>query len=256
MNYVFMESRENIATLTIRRPQALNALNSEVLQELSEAFAALAADQSLSCLVLRGAEGKAFVAGADISEMQDFTPEQAYAFSQNGNRVFAQLEQLSIPSIALVQGYALGGGMELAMACDLRVASTRAVFGQPETGLGITPAFGGSFRLARLVGLGQAKRLLFSGETIQGEEAYRIGLVEYLAEPAELEALLERTLQRIGQCSRSAVREAKQLLMAQQTASLAADCQREAGAFQRCFATEDRQERMAAFLQRGRSRQK
>lgn len=254
MNTILLDIKGSVATLTVNRPEALNALNTAVLKELSERLNEVAADRSLRCLVLRGAQERAFVAGADISEMKDLTAEQAYAFSQSGNHVFAQLEQLNIPSIAVVQGYALGGGMELAMACDLRIVSTRAVFGQPETGLGITPAFGGSFRLIRLVGLGQAKRLLFSGETIKGDEAYRIGLAEYLAEPEELEALLDRTVNRIIQCSAAAVTQLKQLFAATQAGSLATDCQREAAAFQRCFETPDQKERMTAFLERGKSK--
>src|SRR5665647_1236913 len=129
MSYISLDIKGSVAALTVNRPEALNALNTAVLKELSVRLTEVAANQSLRCLVLRGAQERAFVAGADISEMKDLTPEQAYAFSQSGNNVFAQLEQLNIPSIAVVQGYALGGGMELAMACDLRIVSTRAVFG-------------------------------------------------------------------------------------------------------------------------------
>ena len=197
MKYIKTSVENNVITLTITRPQALNALNTDVLSELSTAIREVGEHPDYRCLVIRGSGNRAFVAGADISEMVDYTPEQAFDFSMFGNRVFAQLEQLPIPTIAVVHGYALGGGMELAIACDIRIATPNARFALPETGLGIIPGFGGVFRLGRLIGEGRAKYMMYTGKTVGGEEAYRIGLVELLAQPEELEEMFDDTLKRI-----------------------------------------------------------
>lgn len=207
MKNIQVQIVDQVVTLTINRPEALNAMNTEMLTELSTALREVADHPEYRCLILRGAGDKAFVAGADISEMLTFNQRQAFDFSLFGNRIFAQLEQLHIPTIAVVHGYALGGGMELAIACDFRIATPQAKFALPETGLGIIPGFGGTFRLARLIGEGHAKHLMYTGKTIDGQEAYRIGLVETLATTEELETVLKEMIQRIRKNSPAALRQ-------------------------------------------------
>ena len=171
-----------VAIVAINRPKALNALNTEVLLELDAIIDELEKNPEVYVIVLTG-EGKAFVAGADIEEMKDMTPDEARKFAELGSRVFKKLEIINKPVIAAVNGYALGGGCELAMACDIIIAGEQAKFGQPETGLGITPGFGGTQRLPRIVGTKRAKEIIFTGEIIGAEEAYRIGLVNKVVSP-------------------------------------------------------------------------
>ena len=172
MTHVLLEKKEHIAVATINRPKALNALNSEVLSDLNELVDIVAADQDIYALVITGSGEKAFVAGADIGEMSTLTKEGGEAFGKHGNDVFRRIETLPIPTIAAVNGFALGGGCELSMSCDIRICADTAVFGQPETGLGITPGFGGTQRLARLVGPGMAKQLIYTAKNIKADEAY------------------------------------------------------------------------------------
>ncbi len=171
--------------LTISRPSAMNALNSEFFREINIYLDDLILNEEVSVLIITG-EGKAFVAGADISEMVDLTPSQAKGFSEKGQQTFFRIENLPIPVIAAVNGYTLGGGCELAMACDFRIASTKAVFGLPEVSLGLIPGYAGTQRLPRLIGLGNAMKCILSGEKVLAEEAYRMGLVQSLSEPEEL----------------------------------------------------------------------
>ena len=177
MTNILLEKKGLIAVATIDRPKALNALNSEVLSDLGELVETVKADADIRALVITGAGEKAFVAGADIGEMSTLTKAEGEAFGKHGNDVFRALETLPIPTIAAVNGFALGGGCELSMACDIRICADTAVFGQPETGLGITPGFGGTQRLARLVSPGMAKQLIYTAKNIKADEAYRIGLV-------------------------------------------------------------------------------
>lgn len=177
MTNILLEKKGLIAVATINRPKALNALNSEVLTDLDELVSAVKADADIRALVITGSGEKAFVAGADIGEMSTLTKEGGEAFGKHGNDVFRAIETLPIPTIAAVNGFALGGGCELSMACDIRICADTAVFGQPETGLGITPGFGGTQRLARLVSPGMAKQLIYTAKNIKADEAYRIGLV-------------------------------------------------------------------------------
>ena len=184
MSFVTTEIQDAVAVLTIDRPKALNALNPEVLADLKAAFEAI--DQNtVRCVVLTGAGDKSFVAGADIGSMSTMTKAEGEAFGKLGNDVFLMIEHFPLPVIAAVNGFALGGGNELAMSCDIRLCSDNAVFGQPEVGLGITPGFGGTQRLARLVGMGMAKQLVYSALNIKADEALRIGLVNavYTQEP-------------------------------------------------------------------------
>ena len=186
MTNVLLEKKGNIAVATINRPKALNALNSAVVADLDEMIGQIMADEEIRALVITGSGEKAFVAGADIGEMSTLTKAEGEAFGKLGNDVFRRLEKLPIPTIAAVNGFALGGGCELSMSCDIRICADTAVFGQPETGLGITPGFGGTQRLARLVGPGMAKQLIYTAKNITADEALRIGLVNAVYPAAEL----------------------------------------------------------------------
>ena len=177
MTNVLLEKKGHIAVATINRPKALNALNSQVLEDIDQLVEQVKADDEIRALVITGSGEKAFVAGADIGEMSTLTKAEGEAFGKKGNDVFRKLETLPIPTIAAVNGFALGGGCELSMSCDIRLCAETAVFGQPEAGLGITPGFGGTQRLARLVSPGMAKQLIYTAKNIKADEAYRIGLV-------------------------------------------------------------------------------
>ena len=176
MDFILYEVKDAVATITINRPKALNALNSQVLDELDATLDAIDLD-TVRAVILTGAGDKSFVAGADIGEMSTLTKAEGEAFGKKGNDVFRKLETLPIPVIAAVNGFALGGGCEISMSCDIRICSENAMFGQPEVGLGITPGFGGTQRLARTVGVGMAKQLIYTARNIKADEAYRIGLV-------------------------------------------------------------------------------
>ena len=176
MDYILYEQNGNVATITINREKALNALNSQVLDELNATLDAVDL-ATVRCLVITGAGAKSFVAGADIGEMSSLTKAEGEAFGKKGNDVFRKIETFPIPVIAAVNGFALGGGCEISMSCDIRICSDNAVFGQPEVGLGITPGFGGTQRLARLVGAGMAKQMIYTARNIKAADAYRIGLV-------------------------------------------------------------------------------
>ena len=247
-NVLLEQPEAGIFLLTVNRPKSLNALNAQTLDEIAAALSEIAQDSDARALLVTGAGDRAFVAGADISQMQSFTPPQAQAFSERGNRTFRSLELLPIPAIALVNGYALGGGCELAMACDWIVASERAQFGQPEVSLGVVAGFGGTQRLPRLVGRAMAMDLLVTGRMIKADEALRIGLVNEVVAAEHLRAKgleLARTIAAKGPV---AVRLTKQIVQRGQDLDLANACQQEAYAFALCCATEDQKEGMQAFL--------
>ena len=185
---IILEKSEHLAIVTINRPKALNALNSDTLKDLDVVLDDLEKDNNIYCVILTGSGEKAFVAGADISEMKDLSEEEGRNFGLLGNKVFRRLEKLDKPVIAAISGFALGGGCELAMACDIRIASEKAKFAQPEAGLGITPGFGGTQRLPRLVGEGKAKELIYTCATIKADEALSIGLVNKVV---PLESLMD-----------------------------------------------------------------
>ena len=186
MSLVTLEKNEAMATIIINKPEALNALSSQVLTELNNALEEVEADKNLRCLIITGAGEKAFVAGADIKEINALDEKSAFDFAGFGQKVFMRLESLEIPVIAAVNGFALGGGLELAMACDFIFASKKAKFGLPECTLGLMPGFGGSVRLARKVGPARAKQMTFTGDMISAEEAYTFGLVNEVCEPEQL----------------------------------------------------------------------
>ena len=241
MSFVKYEPKGNIAYLIIDREKALNALNSQVLADLDAALDAVDLSE-IRCLIVRGAGEKSFVAGADIAQMKELSKE--------GNDVMRKLEAFPIPTIAAVGGYALGGGCELAMSCDFRICSDTAVFGQPETGLGITPGFGGTQRLARLVGPGMAKQMIYTARNIKADEAYRIGLVNAVYPLSDLYAAAEKLAGQIAGNAPIAVRASKQAI----NDGLQVDIDRavviEEKAFGSCFQSADQQEGMGAFLEK------
>ncbi len=246
---LIVEKQENICIVRINQPATLNALNSRVLAELDAAFTELAADETVAAVILTG-EGKAFVAGADISEMSMMNAIEGKAFGELGARIFRKIELLGKVVIAAVNGFALGGGCELAMACDLRIASAKAKFGQPEVGLGITPGFSGTQRLPRLVGLAKAKELIYTADMIGADEALRIGLVNQVVEP---EALMDAALEmarKIASKAPVAVRLAKEAINRGIETDLETGIAIEAQLFGLCFATEDQKVRMKNFLEK------
>lgn len=245
MNNLVVEYKERLAILYINRPEALNALNRETLEELKTAVMELGSNETVEVIIITGAGSKAFVAGADISEMENMTPEEAKKFALLGDEVFTLLETIDKPVIAAVNGFALGGGCELAMACDIRYASEKAKFGQPEVGLGITPGFGGTQRLTRIVGKANGLELLLSGKTINAEEAYRIGLVNKVV-PQVLEEV-EKLAQTILTKGPFAIKQTKQLVNNGLNMDLSRALCYEAEAFAMCFSTPEQKEGMKAF---------
>lgn len=246
---LIVERQGRLGVVRINHPEALNALDTLVLRELGQAFDAFAADAGIDVVVLTG-EGRAFVAGADIAEMSAMTAAEGKAFGRLGADVFRKIELLPQPVIAAVNGFALGGGCELAMACDIRIASAKAKFGQPEVGLGITPGFSGTQRLPRLVGLGKAKELIYTAAVIPADEALRIGLVNKVVAP---EALMDEALAlaaTIASKARLAVRYAKEAINRGIETDIETGIAVEASLFGLCFATADQKEGMAAFLQK------
>lgn len=250
MTNVLLEKKGNIAVATINRPQALNALNSAVLTDLDELVDAVSADSDIRALVITGSGAKAFVAGADIGEMSTLTPEEGEAFGKHGNDVFRRIETLPIPTIAAVNGFALGGGCELSMACDIRICADTAVFGQPEVGLGITPGFGGTQRLARLVSPGMAKQLIYTARNIKADEAYRIGLVNAVYPAEELLPQAEKLANTIAANAPIAVRACKKAINEGLQVDMDAAVVVEEKLFGSCFKTADQMEGMGAFLEK------
>ncbi|MBK8792020.1 MAG: enoyl-CoA hydratase/isomerase family protein [Holophaga sp.] len=244
---VKLERQDGIAIVTLDRPEALNALSLKVFNDLEAAFLELARDPSLRAVILTGA-GKAFVAGADIKEMADFGPIQARAFARRGQSVMRLIESFPHPVIAAVNGFALGGGCELAMACDFRIASENAKAGQPEVNLGVTPGFGGTQRLARLVGRSLAKYLLFTGEILSAERALQIGLFDEVVAPEQVLPRCLEIAQTIASKGPVAVSYCKHAVNIGVEATLAQGQDFEAELFAQTFATGDQKEGMAAFI--------
>lgn len=245
-----VDTLEGICLVTINRPKALNALNAQTLKELDRLLDDIAGDSSIGAVIVTDAGEKAFAAGADIVEMQAMSSMEGRNWGKWGQAVFAKLENLPQPVIAAVNGFALGGGCELAMACDIRIASEKAKFGQPEVQLGITPGFCGTQRLARLTGRGRAKELLFTGDMIDAAEAWRIGLVNKVVPPEELLPAARKLAQKITTKAPLAVRLTKAAVNAGLDMSLEAAAAYEAETFGLCFSTEDQKEGMAAFVEK------
>lgn len=246
---IMIEVKGAICTLTINRPEALNALSSLVLSELSMVLDKIASTPSIRVLVITGA-GRSFVAGADISEMSSFTPEEALNFGRIGSAVFRKIELLPIPVIAAINGFALGGGCELALACDIRYASEKAKFGQPEVGLGITPGFSGTQRLPRLVGQGVASELIFTARVIRGNEAFGIGLVNKVVPDEELMPSVYALAEEIATKSSFAISASKQAIQRGLQADIDTGISIENYLFSHCFSSDQQKEGMTAFLEK------
>ena len=266
MEFVTYEVKDRVGIITISREKALNALNSQVLDELGEAFDAVDLNET-RCIVLTGAGEKSFVAGADIGEMSSLTKAEGEAFGKKGNDLFRKIETFPIPVIAAVNGFALGGGCEISMSCDIRICSENAVFGQPEVGLGITPGFGGTQRLARLIPVGMAKQLIYTARNIKADEAYRIGLVNKVVkaevnEAGEVtvsakDALMAEALKMASGIAANApiaVRNCKKAI----NDGLAVDMDKaiviEEKLFGDCFETQDQKAGMANFLEKDKEK--
>lgn len=255
MEFVLYEVSGAVGKITISREKALNALNSQVLDELNATLDAVNLDE-VRCLILTGAGAKSFVAGADIAEMSTLTKAEGEAFGKKGNDVFRKLETFPIPVIAAVNGFALGGGCEIAMSCDIRICSENAVFGQPEVGLGITPGFGGTQRLARLVGAGMAKQMIYTARNIKADEAYRIGLVNAVYSAEELMAQAEKMAAGIAKNAPIAVRNCKKAINEGLDADMDQAIVIEEKLFGDCFETEDQKYGMAFFLDKNKEKVK
>jgi enoyl-CoA hydratase len=249
-NRVLYESHGGIARLTINRPEKLNALDRQTMVEIDQAVAAAGGDASVGVLIVTGAGEKAFVAGADISELASQTPVEGAAYARRGQDVLDRLERLGKPSIAAINGYALGGGLELAMACTLRLAAETAKLGQPEVALGIIPGYGGTQRLSRLVGAGRALEMLLSGDPIDAREAHRIGLVNRVVPQAELPAAAEALARTLLLRGPVALRYVLQAVHEGLQMGLAEGLSTEATLFGLCCATEDMREGTRAFVEK------
>jgi enoyl-CoA hydratase len=250
MSTVLTEVADRILTVTIHRPEKLNALNTEVMDELAAAFGSARHEDAIGGVILTGAGEKAFIAGADITTFRAFTPVSARAFARRGQGILDGIENLGKPVIAAVNGFALGGGCEVALACTLRIASKNAKFGQPEVNLGLIPGYGGTQRLARLVGKGRAFEILLTGDMVSADEAYRIGLVNRVVEPADLLPASREILKKILSKAPVAIRYALDAVNAGLEMPFAAAEDHEATLFGLCVATEDMKEGVSAFLEK------
>ncbi|HLF06236.1 MAG TPA: enoyl-CoA hydratase-related protein [Thermoplasmata archaeon] len=249
-NTIKVEVEGPVATLTVDRPEVLNAMNPGALRELEGAVDEIENDSAIRVIILTGAGEKSFVAGADISEMMQFTPQQALSYGDLGQRVCMKLQRSSKVTIAAVNGFALGGGCELAISCDIRIASDRAKFGQPEVKLGVTPGWGGTQRLIHLVGVGKAKELVLLGETIDASEALRIGLVEKVVPHGTALEEAKKMASAIASRGPFAVRMAKQAINEGLEAPLSSALEYEKKVFALCFSTADLREGMKAFKEK------
>ena len=255
MEFILYEVKGATGIITINRERALNALNSTVLEELDATFDAINLDE-VRCVILTGAGQKSFVAGADIGEMSSLTKAEGEAFGKKGNDVFLKIENFPVPVICAINGFALGGGCEIAMSCDIRICSDNAVFGQPEVGLGITPGFGGTQRLARLVGPGMAKQMIYTARNIKADEAFRIGLVNAVYTQEELMPAAEKMAAGIAKNAPIAVRNCKKAINEGLDVDMDAALVIEEKLFGDCFETEDQKYGMAFFLDKNKEKVK
>ena len=247
--FVTLEKKGPVGIVTMNRPEALNALDRQVLEDLNTVLDQVEADPEILVAIVTGA-GRSFVAGADIAQMSNFTAVEGKAFGAYGNGVFLKLENLTKPTIAAVNGFALGGGCELSMACDIRLASEKAKFGQPEVGLGITPGFGGTQRLPRIVGISKAMELILTAKVINAAEAERIGLVSAVYPPEELMGKAMELANAICANAPIAVAESKRCIRMGMQTDIATGSAFEAEAFGVTCGTEDKDEGMGAFLEK------
>ena len=251
--FVTYEQDGFVGVITINRPEALNALNSQVLEDLEETFKAVDLEATRA-LILTGAGEKSFVAGADIGEMSSLKKAEGEAFGKKGNDIFRMIETFPIPVIAAVNGFALGGGCEIAMSCDIRICSDNAILGQPEVGLGITPGFGGTQRLARIIGVGMAKQLIYTAKNIKAEQAKAIGLVNDVYPQAELLDQAKKLASIIAANAPIAVRNCKKAINDGLDASMDDAIVIEEKLFGDCFETEDQKAAMANFLEKDKEK--
>ena len=252
-SFIKYEEDGMIAVLTINRPKALNALNSKVLEELDKTLSSIDTNK-IRALIITGAGEKSFVAGADIGEMSSLSKKEGEAFGKKGNDVFRKIETFPIPVIAAINGFALGGGCEISMSCDIRICSDNAIFGQPEVGLGITPGFGGTQRLARLVGEGMAKQMIYSARNIKADEALRIGLVNAVYKQDELLPAAKKLAQTIAQNAPIAIRNCKKAINEGMQVDMDKAIVIEEKLFGDCFETEDQRAGMGNFLEKDKSK--
>lgn len=248
MNNIEFRKEGNLAFITVSRPKALNALNLETLTELNEVINILKQDQDIYCVLINGTGEKAFVAGADISQMKDMNESEARIFGETGNKIFKDLENLPMPTIAAINGYALGGGCELAMCCDIRIAATNAAFGQPEVSLGIIPGFGGTQRLSKIVGIAKAKEMIYTGAIIKAQEALEIGLVNKLV---PVESLMEEAIamaNKIASNAPLAIRACKVAINEGALGDINKGISCEVNEFSKCFNSQDQKDAMTAYL--------
>jgi len=248
--YLSQEMKARIAIVRVNKPEVLNTLDTATVLEIEECFNALDRNKDVNVIVITGAGDKAFIAGGDIKEMAVKNAVEGREYGQNGQRALFAIENCSKPVIAAVNGYALGGGTELAMACDIVIASDRAKFGQPEVGLGVTPGFAGTQRLPRIVGRGVGKELVFSGAIIDAKEAERIGLANRVVPHDDLMNEVMKLANRISANGQLAVRSCKKLVNVSLDVNLASGLDIEAAAFGVCFATQDQKEGMQAFIEK------
>ena len=248
-NHIIVEINEGIAFITINRPGALNALNEALLDELIEVFSNAKKNPEIKSIILTG-KGKAFVSGADIAEMNELNPVEGRALMMKGHSVMNLIESMEKPVIAAINGFTLGGGCELAMACDIRISSEKAKFGQPEVNLGIIPGFGGTQRLSRLVGKGMAKYLIMTAEIISADEALRIGLVERVVPAEELMGNAVKVARTIMSKAPYAVAVAKSVINNGISLDMKSACTLEIESFTAPFSSEDKKEGMSAFLEK------
>lgn len=253
MEFITYEQDGFVGVVTINRPKALNALNSDVLKEIEAAFDAIDLEET-RVVILTGAGDKSFVAGADIGEMSTLTKAEGEAFGKIGNDVFRKIETFPLPVIAAINGFALGGGCEISMSCDIRLCSENAIFGQPEVGLGITPGFGGTQRLARIVGVGKAKEMIYTAFNIKAEEALRIGLVNAIYPQDELLAAAKKMAAKIASNAPIAVRASKKAINDGLQVDMDQAIVVEEKAFGSCFETEDQKAGMGNFLEKDKAK--
>lgn len=252
-NNIILQKQDRIATLVINRPQALNALNRDTILEIKIAVEEVRGDEAIDVLIITGSGDKAFVAGADITFMLEMKAIQAREFGLLGQEVFRLIESMGKPVIAAINGYCLGGGCELAMACDFRICSEKSLFGQPEVGLGVTPGFGGTQRLPRLVGTGMAKQLLYTGDNINAAQALRIGLVNDVVPAEDLQEQVLKIARKISSRGQLAVKFCKVAANEGMQTDIDRAMTLEADLFGLCFATRDQKEGMKAFMEKRRA---
>lgn len=246
---IIIEKKANVAWIKINKPESLNALDEKIISELKFAFETVNNDDDIYVIALTG-EGKVFVAGADIQKMSNMTANEAREFSKQGMELMNYIENIEKPVIGAINGFALGGGCELALACDIRIASTKAKFGQPEVGLGITPGFGGTQRLSRLIGNSNAKSLIFTGDIIDANQAYSLGLVNQIVEPEELHQIVDDLANKIALKSQVAVRYSKTAINKGSNTDIDTGLNIEKDLFALCFSSNEQKEGMSAFLEK------